>query len=148
METLNPLYTNGFFFLVWYNKLGIVHCTYHGCQVIIFKNYCILLSENLLYLYKQYRPWWNAALCCISPGSSLFCVCTNSVEPDEMQQLYAAFHLGLHCVLQYSFRGFTNTKGIDFNDYCNGRSRQPIHLNYRYIPKGLIFLIPVNESQI
>ena len=23
----NPLYTYGFFFLVWYNKLGIVHCT-------------------------------------------------------------------------------------------------------------------------
>ena len=28
---INPLYTNhGFFLLVWYNKLGIVHCTYLG----------------------------------------------------------------------------------------------------------------------
>ena len=26
----NPLYTNGFFLLVWYNKLGIAHCTYLG----------------------------------------------------------------------------------------------------------------------
>ena len=42
------------------------------CQVIIFKKHCILLSEDLFYLYKQCRPWWNAALCCISSGSSLF----------------------------------------------------------------------------
>ena len=35
---------------------------------------------------------------------------TNSVDPDEMQQ-YAAFHLGLHCLQKYSFRGFPNTKG-------------------------------------
>ena len=27
---VSPLYINGFFFLVWYNKLGIVHCTYLG----------------------------------------------------------------------------------------------------------------------
>ena len=26
----NPLYTNGFFLLVWDNKLGITHCTYQG----------------------------------------------------------------------------------------------------------------------
>ena len=25
---VNPLYTNGLFFLVWYNNLGIVHNTY------------------------------------------------------------------------------------------------------------------------
>ena len=35
---------------------------------------------------------------------------TNSVDPDEMQH-YAAFHLGLHCLQKYSFRGFLNTKG-------------------------------------
>ena len=28
----------------------------------------------------------------------------NSTEPDEMQH-YAAFHLGLHCLQKYSFRG-------------------------------------------
>ena len=33
----------------------------------------------------------------------------NSAEPDEMQH-YAAFHLGLHCLQKYSFRGFPNTK--------------------------------------
>ena len=30
---------------------------------------------------------------------------TNSVDPDQMQH-YAAFHLGLHCLQKYSFRGF------------------------------------------
>ena len=29
---------------------------------------------------------------------------TNSVDPDEMQH-YAAFHLGLHCLQKYLFRG-------------------------------------------
>ena len=29
----------------------------------------------------------------------------NSADPDEMQH-YAAFHLGLHCLLKYQFRGF------------------------------------------
>ena len=29
---------------------------------------------------------------------------TYSVDPDEMQH-YAAFHLGLHCLQKYSFRG-------------------------------------------
>ena len=33
-----------------------------------------------------------------------------SVDPDEMQH-YAAFHLGLHCLQKYWFRGFQNTKG-------------------------------------
>ena len=39
-----------------------------------------------------------------------FVTFTNSVDPDEMQH-YAAFHLGLHCLQKYSFRGFPNTKG-------------------------------------
>ena len=30
------------------------------------------MSEDLYYLYKQCRPRWNAALCCISSGSPLF----------------------------------------------------------------------------
>ena len=35
---------------------------------------------------------------------------TNRVDPDEMQH-YAAFHLGLHCLQKYSFKGFVITKG-------------------------------------
>ena len=39
-----------------------------------------------------------------------FFTLTNSVAPDEMQH-YAAFHLDLHCLHKYSFRGFPNAKG-------------------------------------
>ena len=35
---------------------------------------------------------------------------TNSADPDEMQR-YAAFHLGLHYLQKYPFRGFQYTKG-------------------------------------
>ena len=65
-----PLYTNGFFLLVLYNKHGIAHCT---------------LSADLF-------------------------ISTKSVDPDEMQHC-TAFHLGLHCLQNYSFRGFLNTNG-------------------------------------
>ena len=34
----------------------------------------------------------------------------SSEDPDEMQH-DAAFHLVLHCLPKYSFRGFQNTKG-------------------------------------
>ena len=53
---LNPLYTNGFFLLVQYDKLGIVHCTHLGVSDYNFQKICILLSEDLLYLYKQCKP--------------------------------------------------------------------------------------------
>ena len=33
----------------------------------------------------------------------------NIVDPDEMPP-YAAFHLGLHCMAKYPFRGFQDTK--------------------------------------
>ena len=62
---VNPLYTNAFFLLVWYNKLGIVHCTYLGESGYIFK-------KQIIFCLK------------------LFFIFTNSVDPDEMQH-YAAF---------------------------------------------------------
>ena len=37
-------------------------------------------------------------------------ISTNSADPDEIQH-YAAFHLGLHCLLKYPSRGFQHTKG-------------------------------------
>ena len=66
-------------------NLGIVHCTYLGVSGYNFFNNCIFLSENLFTF-------------------------TNSVDPYEMQH-YAAFHLGLHCLTKYPFRGFPYTKG-------------------------------------
>ena len=37
-------------------------------------------------------------------------ILANSADPDEMQH-YAAFHLGLHCLPKYLFRGFQYTQG-------------------------------------
>ena len=37
-------------------------------------------------------------------------VLANSADPDEMLH-YAAFHLGLHCLPKYPFRGFWSSKG-------------------------------------
>ena len=35
----------------------------------------------------------------------------NNVDPDEMLQ-YVAFHLSLHCLKQYPFRGFPVYEGF------------------------------------
>ena len=70
---INPLYTNGFFLLVWYNKFGIVHCTYLKVSAYNFL--------KILYFFVR--------------GS--FFTITNSVDLDEMLH-YAAIHLGLHCL--------------------------------------------------
>ena len=42
----------------------------------------------------------------------------NSEGPDEMPR-FVAFHLGLHCLSKFSFRGFQNTKGFNINESCN-----------------------------
>ena len=34
----------------------------------------------------------------------------NSADPDEMPR-FAAFHLGLHCLQKYPFKGFKSTRG-------------------------------------
>ena len=74
----NPLYTNGFFLLVRYNKLWIVHCTYH------------------LVGMSGYNFETNIVFFCLK----IFFTLTNSVDPNEMQHKhYAAFHLGLETSL-------------------------------------------------
>ena len=40
-----------------------------------------------------------------------FIILANSAGPDEMQH-DAAFHLGLHCLPKYPFRGFQYTRGL------------------------------------
>ena len=50
-------------------------------------------------------------------GRKIFFTLANSVGPDEIQH-YAAFHLGLHCLPKYSFRGFSNTKGLNCITLC------------------------------
>ena len=38
-------------------------------------------------------------------------IIANSGDPDKMLPYYAAFHLGLHCLQKYLFRGIKNRKG-------------------------------------
>ena len=46
----------------------------------------------------------------VSLSLKVVLILANSADPDEMQH-YAAFHLGLHCLPKYPFRGFQYTKG-------------------------------------
>ena len=77
---------NGIFHKGTYNKVRMVHCIYWGVTGYNWQKYCISFSENL------------------------FFVLANSADPDEMLH-YAAFHLGLHWMLKYPFRGFWSAKG-------------------------------------
>ena len=62
---INPLYTNGFLLLVWYNKLRIVHCilsqsynpirkgpefyTTKCCRIVCARKFAHLILKNLLF---------------------------------------------------------------------------------------------------
>ena len=66
--------------------LGIMHSTYPGVSGYNFQKKLVIFCLKIFFTF------------------------TNSVDSDEMQH-YAAFHLGLHCLQKYFFRGFPNTKG-------------------------------------
>ena len=70
-KCIKPLYSDGFFSLIWYNKFGIVYCTYLGVLGYNFQNILFCFVWRSFYLRKQCRPWWNATLCSISSESSL-----------------------------------------------------------------------------
>ena len=81
------MYSDGFSHTDKNNKEGI----YIWAQVVIFQLFHISIPEDCFYL-------------------------ENSVDPDEMPH-YAAFHLGLHCLSKYPFRGFKYTKGEPYISY-------------------------------
>ena len=54
-----------------------------------------------MYIFLNYGVFLSLKIVLILP---------NSADPDEMQH-DAAFHLGLHCLPKYLFRGFQSTKG-------------------------------------
>ena len=61
----NPLYTDGFFLLVWYNKPGIVYCTYLGVS-----GYIVFMPSKGLweaYSNRTVRPSVPLRVRCISP---------------------------------------------------------------------------------
>ena len=70
------------------------------------------LMDSSFWFYTLNSPLWvsgynlkKIVFFCLK----IFFTFTNSVDPDEMQH-YAAFHLGLHYLLKYSFRCFLITK--------------------------------------
>ena len=70
-----PLYTNEFF--LWFDSIHLgqsKQCIHWGVIGYNFKIKIVHLSKNRLCLSKQCRPRWNAALCGISSGSSLFAI--------------------------------------------------------------------------
>ena len=74
---------------------------------LCFRTHVAINNEHPSYLgVSGYNFQKNIVFFCVK----IFFTFTNSVDPDEMQH-YAAFHLGLHCLQKYSFRGFLNTKG-------------------------------------
>ena len=64
------------------------------------------LSNEHLYLYKQCRLWWNAALCCISSG--LHCLQKSSLNGVSwIQRVNHPFHSAdctyVHCTLMSTY---------------------------------------------
>ena len=59
-------------------------------------------------------------------------VLANIVDTDEMP-LYAAFHLGLHCLQKYTFRSHLYAKGLKFNMQKGEHLKFPISFTYRFI---------------
>ena len=83
---LNPFQTNGIFYKATYTKVRNVHCIYLWVTGYSFQKYIVFLSLKISF------------------------VLANSADPDEMPQC-AAFHLGLHCLPKYPFKGFQFSKG-------------------------------------
>ena len=71
----------------------------------------VIFQGGLDPLSPPLDPHMYVLLICLK----IFFTLTNSVDPDEMQH-YAAFHLSLHFLQKYSFRGFGNTKGYRKTD--------------------------------
>ena len=63
------------------------------------------IAECSLWIIGLEKYFWSVfhRFYCISVLEG--CFLANSADSDEMQH-YAAFHLGLHCLPKYLFRGF------------------------------------------
>ena len=66
---MNPFHSYGLFNTYGYDKYGIVHFVFWRIGQNFYKMVHFCLD---FYHSKQCIPWWNATLCSISSGSSLF----------------------------------------------------------------------------
>ena len=70
-----------------------LHTIKSGWSNVYFEGTKVIISKNILFLSLK-----------------IDFVTANSADLDEMP-LHAAFHLGLHCLPKYPFRGFWSSKG-------------------------------------
>ena len=82
-----------------------------GLPILYFKGSQVEISN-----YDVRGTGRNFQLCCISVPEGCFNLFSNSAGPGEMQH-NAAFHLGLHSLQEYLFRGFQYTKALRVNEY-------------------------------
>ena len=66
----------------------------------------ICLRLPIVYFKRSQVEFWNYE---VLLSLKVVFILANTADPDEMQH-NAAFHLGLHCLLKYQFRGFQYTK--------------------------------------
>ena len=69
-----------------YTKVRMFHCVYCWVTGYNFQKHIVFISLKIDFVFAK------------------------SADPDEMQH-NAAFHLGLHCLRKYPFRGFLSTMG-------------------------------------
>ena len=70
-----------------------LHTIKSGWSIVYIYGSHVIISKNIVFLSLK-----------------IGFVLVNSADPYLMQH-YAAFHLGLHCLPKYPFRGFRSTKG-------------------------------------
>ena len=66
-------------------RMGLSIIYFKGSQVVIYQLWCISIHKDVFTL-------------------------TNILDPGEMMH-HAAFHLGLHCLSKYPFKGFQYENG-------------------------------------
>ena len=95
--------------------------TYYTGIQSFFKRFCILIEFPIhidtismglpIVYFKGSQVEFSKLLStCVFLSLKVVLILTNSVDPDEMQN-YAAFHLPIHCLQKYPFRGYQYIKG-------------------------------------
>ena len=98
-------------------ELPIVY--FNGSQVDITKSWCVFVPEDCFSLSKQCRPWWNAALCCISSWSTLF-----AKVPVLGFPVYKGLN-NVHQKLMNYFLSFTTMPLKHWVQHCTPLQRHP-----------------------
>ena len=83
------------------------HTIMSELSIVYIEGSWVIISKKILYFFLSLK---------------INFILANSADPDERLH-YAAFHLGLHCLLKYPFRGFWSKKGLIIT---SGKHRVPL----------------------